>query len=117
MFIHFLEFFKHGFQDVCLKNKTSLIPSALAHIRSDQQFDIAALVHRLSNYIKIISKCRHLKKLTCKESLRQVFNRVYRLQIQSFMLVFSIQLCELLPHSPSHWFNSTPIPYVNKYIY
>jgi hypothetical protein len=43
------------------------------------------------------AKCRHLKKLTCKGTLRQVFRRVYRLEIQSVMLVFSTQLCELLP--------------------
>ncbi len=34
------------------------------------------------------AKCRHLKKLTCKGTLRQVFIRVYRLEIQSVMLVF-----------------------------
>ncbi len=37
------------------------------------------------------------KKLTCKGTLRQVFNMVYRLEIQSVMLVFSTQRCELLP--------------------
>ncbi len=31
------------------------------------------------------------------------------------MLVFSTQLCELLPLSPSLWFNSPPLPCVNKY--
>ncbi len=36
------------------------------------------------------------KKLTCKSSLRQVYIRVYRLEKQSVMLVFSTQLCELL---------------------
>jgi hypothetical protein len=36
------------------------------------------------------------KKLTCKGTLRQVFIRVYRLAIQSDMLVFSTQFCELL---------------------
>jgi hypothetical protein len=49
------------------------------------------------NYIDTKAKCRHLKKLTCKETLRQVFIRVYKLEIHSVMLVFSIQLCELLP--------------------
>jgi hypothetical protein len=43
------------------------------------------------------AKCRHLKKLTSKGTLRQVFIRVYRLEIQSVILVFSTQLCELLP--------------------
>ncbi len=48
------------------------------------------------------------KKLTCKETLRQVLIRVYRLEIQSVMLVFSTKLCELLPLYPSLWFNSPP---------
>ncbi len=30
-------------------------------------------------------------------TLQQMFIRVYRLEVQSVMLVFSIQLCELLP--------------------
>ncbi len=41
-----------------------------------------------------------------------VFNRVYRLEIQSVMLVFSIQLRELLPLQPFHWFTSPPLPKV-----
>ncbi len=53
--------------------------------------------HGLVNYIDTKAKCRHLKKLTCKETLWQVFIRVYRLEIQSAMLVFSTQLFELLP--------------------
>jgi hypothetical protein len=55
------------------------------------------LTQRIINKIDTKAKCRHLKKLTCKEALRQVFNRVYRLEIQPVMLVFSSQLCELLP--------------------
>jgi hypothetical protein len=39
------------------------------------------------------------KKLTCKGTLRQVFIGDYRLEIQSFMFLFSTQLCELLPLS------------------
>ncbi len=56
-------------------------------------------LHGLINYkdTKTKCKCRHLKNLTCKGTLRQVFIRVYRLEIQSVMLVFSTQLCELLP--------------------
>jgi hypothetical protein len=54
--------------------------------------------HGIINYIDTNSKCRHLKKLTCKgTTLRQVFIRVYRLEIQSVTLVFSTQLCDLLP--------------------
>ncbi len=51
----------------------------------------------LINYTGTKAKCRHLKILTCKGTLRQVFSRVYRLEIQSLMLVFSTQFCELLP--------------------
>ncbi len=51
------------------------------------------------------------KKFTCKGTLRQVFIRVYRLEIQSVMLVFSTQLCELLPLYLSLWFNATRSPF------
>jgi hypothetical protein len=44
--------------------------------------------------------------------LRQVFIRVYRLEKQSVMLKFSNQLWQLLPLSPSLWFNS-PLPYLS----
>jgi hypothetical protein len=57
--------------------------------------------HGLINYIDTRAKYRHVGKLTSKGILRQVFIRVYRLEIQSVMLVFSTQLCELLPLSPS----------------
>ncbi len=68
-----------------------------------------ALLHGLINYIgtkakKVLiegnAKCCHLKKLTCKGTLWQVFIRVYRLEIQSVKLVFSTQLCELVELSP-----------------
>jgi hypothetical protein len=39
---------------------------------------LVPLYHGLVNYIDTIAKCRHLKKLTCKGTLRQVFIRVYR---------------------------------------
>ena len=68
----------------------------------------------LINYIDTTAKCRHLKILTFKGTFRQVFIRVYRLEIQSVMLVFSTQLCELLPLLPSLWFNCPPFP-VSKY--
>jgi hypothetical protein len=54
-------------------------------------------IHGLINNIDTKAKCRHLKYLTCKETLRQVFIIVYRLEIKSVMMVFSNQLCELLP--------------------
>ncbi len=62
--------------------------------------------HGLINCVDIKAKYRYLKKLTCEGTLRQVFNRVYRLEIQSVMLAFATQLCELLPLKPSFWFNS-----------
>ena len=43
------------------------------------------------------AKCCHLKNLPVKGTLRQVFIRGDRLEIQSAMLVFSTHLCELLP--------------------
>ncbi len=48
----------------------------------------------LINYRDTKAKCRHLKILTCKGTLQREFIRVYR---QSVMLVFSTQLCQLLP--------------------
>jgi hypothetical protein len=54
------------------------------------------------------------KKLTCKATLRQVFPRVYRLEIKSVMLVFSTQLYDLLPLSSSLWLPLPPFP-VSKY--
>jgi hypothetical protein len=64
---------------------------------------------QLSIYVDIKEKCNFLKKLTCKKgTLREMFIRVYRLEIQSVLLVFSTQLCELLPLQPSLWFNSPP---------
>jgi hypothetical protein len=65
------------------------------------------LTHGLINYIDTKAKFRHLNKLTF---LRQVFIRVYRLEIHSVLLVFSTQLCELLPLSPFLWFNPPPPP-------
>jgi hypothetical protein len=42
-----------------------------------------------------------------------VFNRVYGLEIQSVMLVFSTQLCDLLPLDPCLWFTQ-PLPPLPK---
>jgi hypothetical protein len=46
------------------------------------------LFHGLINFVDTKAKCRHLKKLICKGTLRQAFIRVYRLDMQSVMLVF-----------------------------
>jgi hypothetical protein len=67
------------------------------------------------NYLDTKAKCRHLKKLTRKGTLRQVLIRVYRLEIRSVMLEFSAQLCQLWPLSASLWFNSSLLPCVDKY--
>jgi hypothetical protein len=48
-------------------------------------------IHGLINYIDTKAKCRHRKKFTWKETLRQVFIRVYRLETQSVMVVLSTQ--------------------------
>jgi hypothetical protein len=55
------------------------------------------VTYRLINNIDTKPKCRHLKKFTCKETLWQIFIRVYKLDISSVMLVLLTQLCELLP--------------------
>ncbi len=61
----------------------------------------AAQAHAMGMYhglkIDTKTKCHNFKLLTCKETLRQVFIRVYRLEITSVMFVFSTQICELLP--------------------
>jgi hypothetical protein len=71
-------------------------------------FSDFAADHGLINYIETKAKGCHLKKFICKETLRQVFIRVYRLELHfNHMLVFLTQLCELLtlqscpPPSPS----------------
>ncbi len=48
--------------------------------------------HGLIKDIDTKAKYRQLNKLTCKRTLRQVFIKVYRLEIQSVMLVFSTPL-------------------------
>jgi hypothetical protein len=69
--------------------------------------------------IEVNAKGRPLKKLTCKRTWRQVFIRLYRLEVANFLRTFShvgilTQLCDLysplLPLSLSLWFNSPPPP-------
>jgi len=62
--------------------------------------------HGLINYKDIKAKFRHLNKLTCNGTLRQVLIRVYRLVIQSVRLVFSTSFVNCCP---------SPLPGVNKY--
>ncbi len=42
--------------------------------------------HGLINFVDTKAKCRHKKKLSCKVIFRQVFIRVYRLEIQYCLL-------------------------------
>jgi hypothetical protein len=63
--------------------------------------------HGLINYIDSNAKCRHLYKFTCKGTSRQVFIRVYRLEIQSVMLVFRPSF---LNCCPSNLLSGSPPP-------
>ena len=58
--------------------------------------------HGLINYVDTKAKCQHLKKLTCKGTLRQVFIRVYRLEIrvQWFWLFFTFWGITTHPWNP-----------------
>jgi hypothetical protein len=47
--------------------------------------EIVLSVERL---IEVNAKCRHLKKSTCKITLRQVFIKVYRMEIANFLRTF-----------------------------
>jgi hypothetical protein len=82
-----------------------------------RQRRIESAAHGLINYKANNEKCCHLKK-NCGRCLTEfidwrVFRRVYRLEV---MLVFSTQLCELLPLTPSLGLvQLSPLPRVNKY--
>ncbi len=84
------------------------------HIQYTYSFLSSPPRHGLINYKDTKTKCLHLKNWPITGPLRQVFIRVYRLEIQSVMLVFSTHLCELLALQPSLWFNSPPphLPFV-----
>ncbi len=70
-------------------------------------FSNFAADHGLINYIETKAKGCHLKKFTCKGTLRQVFIRVYRLELHfNHILVFLTQLCELLTLQSSLRFES-----------
>ncbi len=69
--------------------------------KETQKCVISKALNKQHNYglinFKTPKKCRHLKKLACKGTLRQVFIRVYRLEIQSHVGIFDPTL---LPISP-----------------
>ncbi len=73
----------------CLAKPPTLVnistaPSVITHPRSGVR-----VKHGLIEYTETKAKCRNLKKkLACKGTLRQVFIRVYRLEMHSDMLVF-----------------------------
>jgi hypothetical protein len=68
------------------------------------------LAHGLIYYKETKLKCRHLRKLTCKWTLRQVFVKVYRLEMQSVMLVF-FSRPRFVIVCPSNLFSDSPPPY------
>jgi hypothetical protein len=59
------------------------------------------------------AKCRYVKKLTCKGTLRQVIIRVFRLEIQSVMFVFRPSFMNYRPSNPLS--GSTLPPPESKY--
>jgi hypothetical protein len=79
-------------------------PSALSAIQT-KSLAFKRTVQRVGERVMFF---RHLIILTCKGTLRQVLIRVYRLVIQSVMLVFSTQLYEMLPLYPSLWLALPP---------
>ncbi len=74
--------------------------------------------HRKIRLIEDDAKCRYRKKLTCQGTLRQVFIRVYILEIQSVICWYFrpnfVNCCpsNLLTGSTSP---PSPLPCVNKY--
>ncbi len=68
--------------------------------------------HWLINYIDIKSKCCHIKKLTCKGSLQQMFIRAY----QSHVGIFDPALWTIAPltYSLLHLSPPSTLPCVNK---
>ncbi len=68
--------------------------------------------HGPINYTDTKAKCRHLKKFTCKGTARQLlFMRVFRLEIQSVMLVFYYFRPSFVDCCPSYLTGSTPPPF------
>jgi hypothetical protein len=67
--------------------KSRVVPAAVEHWQ--KVFKVLHINCRKIRLIEGNAKCRHLKELTCKGTLRQVFIRVYRLQIANFLFKFS----------------------------
>ncbi len=76
-----------------------------------------SLKHGLINYIDTKAKCCHLKKLTCKGTLRQVFLRVYmdwRYSQSCWYFLPSFANCAPLTFSLVQ-LSPSPLPCVNRY--
>jgi hypothetical protein len=80
------------------------ILSCFIYVMTIDQYISKFFIYGLIKYRDTKTKFRHLKKLTCKGTLRQVFIRVYRLEIQSVMLVYS-------NYCPSYLLSSSPPPF------
>jgi cation transporter-like permease len=88
----FLNFIALCFRDV---SEILIMVPALLGLKGNLEMTLAS---RLSTAANMGHLDRWVTiKLTCKGTLRQMFIRVYRLEIESVMLVFSTQLCELVP--------------------
>jgi hypothetical protein len=64
------------------------------------------------NYKGTKAKCRHLKKLTCKGTVRLVFIRVYRLEISQSSWYFRPSFVNLCPSNLLVHLPPPPLPYV-----
>jgi hypothetical protein len=64
-----------------------------------------AIYFRKIRHIDVNAKCRHLKKLTCKGTLRHVFIRVYRLVLANFLRAFS----QIGIFNPALWSVLSPV--------
>jgi hypothetical protein len=69
---------------------------------------------RKIRHIEGNAKCHHLKKSTWKETLRQVFIRVYRLEIQSVIGIFDPTLWTITPLT-FPLVQVSPLPCVNTF--
>ncbi len=63
-----------------------------------------------NNNLDTKTKCRHLKKLTCKGLCGRCLSEFMVWRYNQLCWLFSTELRELLPLSPSLWFNSPPFP-------
>ncbi len=79
---------------------TTMAVVATVVVTASEKFD-SVLTLLLFTYKPVTQELNYYKDTKPKMSSLLVFNRVYRLEIQSVMLVFSTHHCELLPLKPS----------------